>query len=428
MGRQGRSHRKRRWQSGSRWWLVAAAWLAVGPVQAQYEPAKLPDPSRRWSVNMGVRGEYDDNIFTSAGNKVGSFKAIVDPELLANLPAEQSFVGFRYGYTGTYYENRPSNSIDNEHRVDLLFSHSFNPRLVLNLNDRFSYAVEPQLIDLQAGQPVEIRRRGDYLYNNLNGDLSFNISRRWQVKVSGEWERWDYQNNFNETNVVSGTTNIVSNTSDRNVYQGTLSLIYTINPRTSAGINYRFEAVQFTDPGPRNERDSNSHIVYGSLVHQFNPELSTQVNAGGEYREFGDGNSELGPFLDSSISYAYAKDSAASVGVRYAITTTDVSSYQSTDTASIFGRVTQQFTPKLSADFTATFALNTYRNPTQAALANNVREEVVSFGLNGHYQFTRWFSGEAGYSYELDSSGLSTTAANRDFDRNRVYLGGRMTY
>ena len=53
-------------------WRLAALWVAglavVMPVGAAYEPYPLPDPSRRWSVNVGMRAGEPNGL--SVGNEV----------------------------------------------------------------------------------------------------------------------------------------------------------------------------------------------------------------------------------------------------------------------------------------------------------------------------------------------------------------------
>ncbi|MCS7048082.1 MAG: hypothetical protein NZ483_02145, partial [Verrucomicrobiae bacterium] len=80
--------------------------------RAVHDPLRLPDPTRKWSVTLTTRGEFDDNINTTASNERSSFKAVAEPQLLVNLPAEKTFLGFRYTYRVDYAENRDPEPVD----------------------------------------------------------------------------------------------------------------------------------------------------------------------------------------------------------------------------------------------------------------------------------------------------------------------------
>ncbi len=388
------------------WWLpVAAAWAA-------YEPVKLPDASKRWAVSVNLRGEYDDNIFTTASNEVSSLKSIVEPQILVNFPGDQTFAGLRYTYRLTYYENRPSDSTDQQHTVDLLFSHTFNPRLTLDVRDQLRRGVEPEVVDLESGVPVILRRRGDFLYNNLNGTISYNLSRRWVTSVRGSWQYWDYD------------VAAVASNDNRNIYDSTLSFLYAVDRLTTAGVNYRYGRIDYDQAGTNDFRNSDSHLGYLTLLRRFTPRFSARLDGGVELREFDNGDSQVAPLVDASATFNYAPRSSVGGGVRYSIQTTEVSTFRSADSLSFFGRLTHSLTPKLSVGGNVVLVLDSLENPTTAGAATNLEEVELRVSLNLRYQFTPWCIGDAAYTFETVDSDI----AGEDFDRNRVSVGVRLVY
>lgn len=395
-------------------WAGLVALIATRATWAAYEPFPMPDPSRRWAVNATVRGEYDDNIFTTATSPQDSFKAIIEPQVLLNIPLEQTFFGLRYNYGGTWYTDRPGDDYDQSHSADLLFSHTFTPRLTLDLRDNMRFGQEPELVEQSAGTPVVVRRRGDYLYNNLNGKLSYNLSRRWTAAVSGGWERWRYDDAA------------VATANDRDDYQATLSALYAIDPRTVVGGNYRFGVTDYVNPAPLpaapDSRDATSHILYVSGVRRFNPQFSAQVSAGAELRLYEDGQDDLGPYVDGAVQYTYAPESLVRGGIRYVFTDTEQSTFRSAESAVLFAHIAHRITGKFHAGGDVLLAFNTF---TESLVGGpDADETVLQLAVRLTYKFTRWCNGEFHYTFDDVSSDLP----NSDFDRNRVSLGVRLVY
>lgn len=394
--------------------FVIAAVIAFGAATSAsgvHDPLRLPDPTRKWSVTLSTRGEFDDNINTTASNKRSSFKAVAEPQLLVNLPAEQTFVGFRYSYRVDYAENRDPDPVDQAHQVDLLLSHTVNPRLQLGLNERVRRGIEPEIVDRIAGDPYVRRRRGDFFHNDLSGSVSYNLTRRWNMQVRGGWSRWDYDE-------------AVASVDDRHVYRGTIEAVYAIDRRTETGAGYQYTRVDFDRPGPQSTRNADSHVGYLVLVRRINPQLSASVNVGGEWREFDDGTSATGPWVDATVTYNYAPQSALRGGVRYSISTADLASYRVNDSCDIFGRITHRLTAKASLSAEANFSWDTYSKPFNLLVQDEIDEEGLSVSLSLRYRFTNWFSGDVGYILTQVWSEVDT----REYTRNRIYLGCRFQY
>jgi hypothetical protein len=394
---------------------IAVTMVAGQAVWPAYEPARLQDPSKRWAVTLSLRGEYDDNIFTTSSNQQSSVKGIIEPQVLVNFPGEQTFVGFRYGYSAVVYENRPGDQIDESHLVDVLFSHTFNPRLTLDMRDTFRRGVEPELVEVQANLPVVTRRRGDYFFNDAKGSVSYELGRRWVMTVRGNWQHWRYDDT--EVGLIN----------DRDMYQTGLGMAYALDRRTTVGLNYGYGRIEYSEPGSEDARNSESHSVYVGWVRRFTPQLSLQINGGVEAREFGDGAQQTAPVVDTSISYNYGPESAVTAGFRYSIATTEVGDFRSVDEAGLYARVGHRITPKLRVGLDALYVRDTFENPTPGAgVSAGIEETVLRLALTVSYTFTKWLYGDLAYTYDRVESDI--TVGDRSFERNRVSLGLRLTY
>jgi hypothetical protein len=396
------------------WCLLGAGTvLPVRPVRAVYNPFPLPDPSRRWGASLASQIGYDDNINTTLSGKKDSLTSHFEPQLIVNFPQEQTFLGLRYTYGATYYFECAGDQLDSSHSGEVLFSHTFSPRLSLDLRDRVVRGIAPELVETAAGVPLITRRRGDYLYNDLGGTLSYGLGSRWSVFAGGGWQLWNYDDQLMATE------------NDRNGYRGMLSVAYAFRPRTSFGFGYEFQETDYRTPGVRNARNTQSHIAYGTIIERFNPKLTLQLNGGLQLSEFGDGTSDSAPWASASATYNYAPESALTAGFSYQISTTEVGAYRSADTASGFLRIEHHFTKKVRASANAAFSVSTFSNPTPGFfLRSGLEERGLFLGLNLTYEFSRWLSANAGYTFDQ----VVSDVAGRAYDRNRFSLGLRFVY
>lgn len=393
-------------------------------------------------MSARLSGEYDDNINTTSTNTQAGFRSVANLVAQANLPLAQTFYRGRYQYQVYYTEEYPSQKLDQTHSFDALVSHTFSPRMVLNLNESFRRGIEPELVDVQAGSQVELRRRGDYLYNNTGADFGFNITRRLSAAVRGGWELWRYDLSI-PTNIVTFSTNtstFVTNrvdigpaVNDRDLYRGSFEVLYSLTPRTFAGIGYELGVADYAQPGSNDTRNSVGHTGYFAFSHTVNPRLSLTGTAGMEFREFGDGSSDTSPSIAAAVNYTISRDAVASVGFNYEIATTEVNQFRSIDSATAFARASYRFTPKFRANVDALYSFATFRNPnpnavfpTDSSGAPIIPKDETSYrvGLSLYYNFTRWVSAFSTYSYER----VDSDSPDREFKRNRVGLGVDLSY
>ena len=389
--------------------------------QGVWELTAPTDPSRSWSVNLSTGIGYDDNVNTTSTKKQGSLTGNVEPQLLVSMPRERTTLGLRYTYDATYYSQRVGSSIVESHVADATLAWRITPRLNASFSDIVRRGLDPGLVERQptvGGPPqvIIVQQRGDYLYNSLNGRLSYDLTRRWTVSISGGWDLWSY-----DVAAVASNNNL-------NSYNMLLSAVYSVDPRTYVGGNYQYSTVQYDNPGPDNARNSEGHAGYISFVRQFNPQLSGQLNAGMELRTFGSGTNstqQTSPSFSGTLSYNFGPEDSLLGTVSYNLSTTEVGAFRSTDTASARLLLNHRLTTKLHVAFSGAYVRSDFQNPTPGSfLPAGLIEDALEVNLNIAYSFQRWIEGNIGYTYDTVSSQI----AGRSFDRNRVGIGLRLSY
>ena len=401
------------------WMLVFTGLLCGTVAHAVFEPSPLSDPSRRWAISAAASGGYDDNIFDSPSdspNKKSSATSVLESKFYVNYPMDQTFLGLRYAYNAIYYWDRSGGDPwDQSHVADFIFSHRFNPRLQLDLTDNFRRGLSPELVNIANGTPYISQQQGDYFYNYLNAALTYNISRLWTLTITTGWETWSYDNPA----VVYGN--------DRNVYSPGIGLNYTLSPSTTLGIEFHEGIVDYSNPGANDAQNSHSETVYLTLMHQFNPQLSGQINVGGSVAEYGDGTGNSSPYASGSVTYRYAVNGTATLGTSYFLYTSDQNGFRSAETLATFLQVNQSLTPKLTATLGLNYIHSLLSNPDPTiapTVAGEPSSDAWRLNLGLSYACTHWFSLDLNYSFDTVTSQIP----GNSFDRNRVSAGVRFTY
>jgi hypothetical protein len=384
---------------------------------AAYEPESLPDTSRRWSVSAGAYAYYNDNINTTTTNQLAGWQSYQEIKLRVNVPAEQTFFRMNTTYGVTYSPERTSGQTEQAVLFDGLLSHTFSPRLVVNLNENFRYALEPAVSDIINGQSIQLQQSANYIENNTAATINYDLSRRWQMSVRGGWDLWRYESGINSSNY------------DRDVYSTGMDLLYALTPRTFLGAGYRFTSTDYVNPGSNSYRNADSHYGYLVFNHAFNPQLSVNMDAGGQLVEYAGGTQDTSPAGDIAVNYNFSKDMTMSLGFRYGLQTyTSSSAFRSTDTQTTFAQMSYRVTRKLQASASGFYSYSEYQNPNPAFFAPGrpipKNENSFSVNLSLAYIFNLWSSASVNYTYQEVNSDFS----GNSFTQNRIGVGISIHY
>jgi hypothetical protein len=430
--------------------IVASVGLvAVGAsgLQAAVLPALTEESGKPWNVSATLRGFYDDNINTfpdnqqlPAGYERDSFGFEFSPGLEINLPMEQTTINFGYVYSLKYYDNKPINStghVDNTQDIHAGLNHNFSERYSLRVRDSFVIGQEPEM--LRAGNTFDTFQR--YSGNNLRNygviDFSAQITPKFGMDLGYANTMYLYA----DDNIPAGggwSTAGLLNSLDHLVH---LDGRYQLKPQTIGIVGIQFRETDYTkdqaigiDPTTgetltSGDRNARSYYGYVGLDHNFRPDLTGSVRAGGRYTDyFNNPASQNGasPYAMASLKYTYLPESYYQLGGSYDYSPSSVFSVNnagdltlSAQSGTIFGSLNHRIRPKLYGGILAQYQNSTYYGGTYDGQADN----FFLVGLNLRYQFTPNFSAEAGYNYDKLNSDVQG-----DYDRNRVYVGVTGSY
>jgi len=404
--------------------------LAAACYRANAEGSWLTDPDRPWHVSLGVREEYSDNVDTEDSGAVGSFNTIVNPTLSLDLPLENTHYSFSYDYFLTIYSDPPvTGNAEDAHILALGMSHNFTPRFGFALSDTLVRGIDASLVtDDVTGTRVISKRRGEYWDNTAALDVHYNLTELWTTGVGGFWNL----KRFDDPVVV---VDVPASDNDRDRYGGSAFLTYQINSRTSAGVQYEYARTIYDESDPlntndvpkfRDTRNTQSHAPSVTLIRKLTPKLTLDVDGGVEILYFDDGSQDITPRARAKLIYAYLPGDSVAATFFYGLTTTEVGEFRSAETASVKVDVHHSFTPKLRVSGEVTYTHREFQNPDPAVTPKPTEQsnDGVILSVIMSYRFTRWLSGEAGYTHEETISDFE----EEEFARNRVFLGARVTY
>jgi hypothetical protein len=422
--------------------IASAGLVAVGAasVQAAYTPGLTSlEQSKPWAVSVGVRGFYDDNMFSrpsDSGAKEESFGVSVNPSVALNFALDRTLISFGYSYDFRWFEARKTNEADHIQQAKLRIAHAFSERLSIDLWDRFIYAQEGA-VAVDAG-PITVpgRSDGDYFRNIAHAGLDAGATERLGFSFSYRNEIWDFEN--------SGF-NSYSARLDRMEHLGTIEANWEFTPSTSGLIGYKYGDVgsrsnsQIDVPGvgavDAKERDRRTHSVYAGVEHDFSQQLSGGLRAGVQFVDFhranvlsanGYDDSATIPFIDGVLAWNYNPGSSLKLGVVNTMNSTDVAAALSQNSVAVYLDLTHRITPEWTFGGILLFQNSTF----EGGLYDGDNEQFFMAGVNIDYLITQNLSAEAGYSFDLLNSDIEDVFGNdlRAFSRNRVYVGLRARF
>jgi len=445
--------------------IVASVGLvAIGASGIQIASAQglgAPDASKPWSVSATLRGFYDDNTATvpnhttiPPGEHRDSFGFEVSPSAALNWSVDQTTVTLGALYSFRHYDHIPLNSTghnDNTFTFNAGLTHAFNEQISARVSDSFVIGQEPDL--LRAGNTFSTFQRvsGNNIRNY--GMIGVDAQLTPEIGLSAGYDNafYDYKDRGpGQVALADGSTLYepsVAGALNRIENRAHLEANYQVMPETKALIGYQFTDVDYNANeeigGELNNffgidtrvfsksRDSREHTGYVGAEHNFTPEFKGAVRVGASYTEYYNDpgvSASWTPYVNASLKYNYAPLSYVQGGFSYDRNATDVvgagvpgTTTLDAESAVVYLSVNHAITPQLFASLLGQFQNSHYHGGT----FDNNDEQYYLLGLNLEYRFNQYFSADVGYNYDrLESS----SAINRTFDRNRIYIGVTATY
>jgi hypothetical protein len=417
--------------------LTSAGLLALGAASLYgLDPEMTRQQSGGpFSLSATVRGFYDDNIVTSSdGAEQESFGFQFSPAVHVNLPFEQTFLSFGYIYTYTWYEERQPRNYDQAHEFNAKFRHQFSPRQRIGVNDSFIITSEPTVADrsqrIITVPTVLAGRTKNNVYHNygvIDYDLGLTRTLALSLGYGNHWYDYEAPGEGSRSALL-----------DRLEHTIRADLRYQFTPKVVGVVGYNLGLSHFTGDEviargtssgrpvilESDDRNSVSHRVYVGTDYDLTAKLRLSARVGAQYYDYDLGESSFSPYADLSASYALRPGTAIEAGVLHSRNATDISSIDGegrptmdAETTALYAQFTHRITHSLSGSLNAQYQHSTY----EFGENDGDTEDLWLFGANLSYTFNRHFSAEIGYTYDLLDSNL--TSGDRDYDRNRVYVG-----
>lgn len=412
--------------------LTSTGMLALGAVALHATDPQLTrqNTGRAWSLSATVRGFYDDNITTSPDRlKERSFGVQVSPSVSLNLPLEQTFISLGYTYSLMWYENREPKNIDQSHIFNGQLTHQFSPRHTLNVKDTFIVSSEPSVVEPDI-QTSPLRTEGSIKRNIGIIDDIFQITPTVGLGFGYNNNWYDY-----EQENVPGGFGSRSALLDRIEQLIRGDVRYTFTPTLIGLVGYTYGIVSYTGdeliaPGlMSDDRNNTSQYGYLGVDYDITARLRSSVRLGAQYTDYKNANdSNVNPYADASLTYLYMQGSSLLLGVRHARNATDVSAVDTSSglptldqiTTAVYTKISHQITPHLTGSLLGQAQFSTFNQGSYG----DQSETLWLAGVNLEYMFNRHLSADIGYNYDV----LNSDVPNREYSRNRVYLGLRLTY
>lgn len=416
--------------------LASASMAAVGvlSLSAAGTPVLSPiETGKPWSVSASLRGFYDDNYaMRPKGAARESWGFEVAPSAKVNIFKHQTRFTLGYDYILRYFEDRVNDSADHSHIVDAAINHKFSEHHKVDLSNVFVVAREPELLEPSGPTTAPLLRSDS---NNINNRASAAYTADWTSLLSTVVGYGNTIYDYEESGPASYSAIL-----DRMQHLISASLRFRVQPSTIASLGYQFgivdyrskESLAFTGPfvSP-NVRDNESHYVFAGLDHFFTPQLNFSGRVGVQFTDYtsrlaGSPKDQTSPYADGSITWNYASGSTIQLGVRHERVPTDVALFNAglptldMESTAAYAMLRHQITAKLRAGGTVQYQHSTFNG----GFADGQADDYWTLGATLAYQINQHVAAELGYAYD----NLDSDLAARGFDRNRVFLGVRLTY
>jgi hypothetical protein len=359
-----------------------------------------------------LKVEYDDNVFT-AGEGEGaepreSFKIVEQIEFLLDSQQGNTYYGVRYSPSLVWFEDRPGDSSDVNHQLDLILNQDFSPRTSLNLKHVLRAAEEPELVD----DDVTFRNNNDYLYNSFDARLLTQVTPdRTSVQVSGRVVDFAYDEDE------------VAETNDYQELTAGLDLIQVVMPETTVSGQVRYSQVDYdTDL-----RDFDNTQIGLAASRVFNPKFEAKIRGGVELHSSDDPIADdlETPYISGSLVFLPAQGTRVTLGAGFAQDKSPVVIFSTQEKTTLSATLSRDLTAALRLHLTGLYSMGSFSddNATQAFnpdVNSDGDEEIMRFVSTLSYRVNVRNSVEATLQYmELESDVRPAS----DYDRTRVSLG-----
>ena len=359
-------------------------------------------------VSVAVREGYDDNVYTTKLNTVGSFFTNASAVLDYKFGSPRTQFDLQAVAGATYYYYRPfGQDYDVNTSLTLGLEHHATPRLTFTASAYVTYQSEPDFTTNFFGGLD--RRGGNFFYTADKFGVGYQWAPRFSTLTSYT------------LGVINYDSSEIGDFEDRFEHTFGNEFRFLVLPTTTLVGEYRYQIVDFEDAN----RDSDTHFLLAGIDHTFNPRFNVSVRAGVEFREFDNFGERTSPYGEATLRYAIANRTSISWVNRYGLEEPDVPGTPSRETFRTGLVFSHGFTPRITATGSIFYQHDDNEGfETATFFVPQFDEETLDISLGLRYDINRVFALLAGYSHTEVFSDILL----REYSRNRYYLGVNATF
>jgi hypothetical protein len=392
---------------------IASPPTTLTPPSTPYQPSNQPRSAldsgnfrNYFTITASLREEYDDNIFTTKDNKVGSFVTQFSPSILVSVPSANSTFSGRYTFGLDYYLNRPGNQVDLTHEVVLRYTHQFSDRFNLDLREQFGYYNQPDLL-AAVGTPF------------VDGSYYSNVA---TAEFDGQWTPlFGTSTTYSNVAVLYEDHQVaVGQNYDENTFAQDFRFAFL--PKFNFIAGGIFDNTTYFE----NDRGYTNYTGDIGLDWQALPSLTFGLRVGATATVASEIPLTVSPYGSVTAEWQLGKRSHLSASYTHNVVPTDFvdASAEEAD------RFSLRFAYDITRDVTVHVeGIESHADYTSNLIQQNsgipsFTEDDIGVDAGVEYQVTSNFGLEAGYYL----SDVSSQENSRDYTRNQVYVGVRGTY
>lgn len=432
--------------------LITSAGLVVlgaaGVQAAGYAPGfASTDLTKPWSVGLTLNGFYDSNPLTypnggfptPSGNlpKISSWGYQVSPFISGAYSTDQTQLGARYTFSLDYFENLPDNKASYDNILSLFADHRFSERYSIRFNNNFVMSQEPEVLSTVGNVDVPYRTEQNNLANYANINFTSALTETMSLVLGYSNRYVDYEQGPGD---VTGPTNPLGGGSldallTRIENYILANLEYQLNPKAMVLGGFQFGQINYLGDGylqagnpnpatnPKSDtRDNRNYYIYAGGSYMFNPDLSINLKAGGQFTDlynpptgYTGWDSGWAPFIDLSFLWRYSTRGSLQAGFTQSFSQTYVLAANAT-TLVPYINASYNLTEKLTVSALGKVSYSSFNGGAY----DSQDYALWMLGLNLSYALNRHLSFNLGYDYDnLDSNSSAVWA----YQRNRTYFG-----
>lgn len=381
--------------------------LQVVAVKAQETSQQVLQQKKPYSVSVGLRQGYDDNIYTAPSDEKSSWTTGIQPSFLINYPMDQTLFSGRYTFDSLYYWDRPGDGWDLSHELVGRINHSVSERLNFDLRERFRYAQNPEIMDSAS----TLQRNGNYINNTASLQGSYQWTPKFGTVTTYTNDLYDYEDY---------TTKQTNNNMSQTVNQ---DLRFLIDPTVTIVTGGIFQDVSYE------YANRNFQIYTGNVGADWSvsPQVTVTGRVGGQYFDPGDGGSgSTSPYGSLGLNWVLGARSSANVNYTHSISETDIGTSYAQETDTINTSFKYQWTPRFATTLQGIYTFGSYSSDLSLpGQASSFEENVASVSLGATFKLNEWLDLDSNYTF---TNVADTDNRGREYTRNQINFGIRGTY